>query len=160
MPNRRLMPDVVRNQTLSTLSPRATVTAAVGCMAERNIGAVIVTEDGSPRTRVMGIFTERDLLNRVLDAGRQPARTRLGEVMTPDPDTLEPDSTAQEALAFMQKRRYRHLPITRDGLLLGMVSIRDLFDVVTRQLKDEVNECESFVFGTGYSVNTAEPRVV
>lgn len=159
MPNRRLMPDVVRDQTLTTLSPHATVGAAVARMAERGIGAVVITEDGSPGTRVIGIFTERDLLNRVLSANLTPAKTHLGQVMTPDPDTLLPESLAQEALTFMQKRRYRHLPLTRDGLLQGMVSIRDLFDVVNKQLKEDVTYCESFVFGTGYSVDTSLAQV-
>jgi len=151
---RRLMPHVVHDQVLTTLTPQTTVIAAVKRMIERHISAVMITETGEVEGRVIGIFTERDLTVRIVGAGRDPRRTRLGEVMTRDPDTLPPDATAWDALNFMQKRNYRHLPVVQDGRVLGMVSIRDLFAVVTEQLEDDVHSCEAFVFGSGYSIDT------
>lgn len=151
---RRLMPDVVHDQALAVISARATVAAAVRRMVERRVGAVIVTDTGGIDGRVIGIFTERDLTVRVVGAGRDPTRTRLGEVMTRDPDTLPPEATAWEALNFMQKRNYRHLPVVQDERVVGMVSVRDLFAVVIEQLEDDVHSCEAFVFGSGYSVDT------
>lgn len=151
---RKLIPDVVHDQVLVTATAQTTVFAAVTRMIEHHISSVMITETGCPEGRVLGIFTERDLTVRIVGAGRDPRKTRLGEVMTRDPDTLPPDATAWDALNFMQKRHYRHLPVVRDGRVLGMVSIRDLFAVVTEQLEDDVHSCEAFVFGSGYSIDT------
>jgi len=154
MPKRRLIPHVVNNQELTILAPGALVSIAVKRMVERHVSAVMVTESGAADGRFLGIFTERDVTVRIVGAGRDPRKTRLGEVMTRDPDTLPPDAMAWEALNFMQKRNYRHLPVVQDDRIVGMVSIRDLFAVVTEQLEDDVHSCESFVFGSGYSIDT------
>ncbi|MEI6559105.1 MAG: CBS domain-containing protein, partial [Rhodospirillaceae bacterium] len=69
-----------------------------------------------------------------------------------------PEARVIDALTFMRKRHYRHLPVVDDERVVGMVSIRNLFAVVTEQLEDEVHECEAFVFGSAYSVDKVEPR--
>jgi CBS domain-containing protein len=158
MPQRRLVPDVVHDQDVVTASPQELVTGAVKRMVEREISAVVITADGTTLSRILGIFTERDLTVRVVGAGRDPRRTRLSEVMTRDPDTLPPEARALEALQFMRKRHYRHLPVVEDGRVVGMVSIRDLFAVATEQLVQDVHECEAIVFGSGYSVDTIVDR--
>ncbi len=157
MPQRRLMPDVVHDQELSVLGPQALVNIAVKRMVERNISAIVITADGTRNGKILGIFTERDLLH-VVHAGREPRRTHLDEVMTHNPDTLPAEATALDALHFMRKRNYRHLPVAQDGRMVGMVSIRDLFVVATEQLVQDVHECEAIVFGSGYSVDTIEDR--
>lgn len=118
---RRIVPDVIGRQQLVMLTSSATVREAAICMSERQVGAVLVTRDGA----LEGIFTERDLLHRVVAPGRDPDATRLVEVMTKNPDTVDADAYAIEALSCMNERGYRHLPVLDNGRLVGIVSRRD-----------------------------------
>jgi CBS domain-containing protein len=109
--------------------PDDTVQAAAARMAERCCGSILVC-DGD---RLRGIFTERDLLARVVAAGCDPARTRLAEVMTPDPETIEGAEPVIEAVRRMDEGCYRHLPVLEGGRVLGVVSLRDVpFEVLAR----------------------------
>ncbi len=143
---RRIVPDLVSNQTLASLPPTATVRDAVRVMAERHIGAVLVAVDG----RLVGIFTERDVLARVVAAGLSPDDTALGGVMTPNPDTVGPNDTALDALRRMSERGYRHLPVVDDDQMVGIVSIRDLYTAVNKELAEDLQQREAFIFDTGY----------
>ena len=118
---RRIVPDVIGQQQLVMLPSSATVREAAIRMSERQVGAVLVTREGA----LEGIFTERDLLQRVVAPGRDPDGTRLVEVMTRNPDTIEADDYAIEALSRMSERGYRHLPVLDQGRLVGIVSRRD-----------------------------------
>jgi CBS domain-containing protein len=142
---RKIMPDVVRDQELSFAAPATTVTEAARLMARRQIGALMVMEGD----RLAGIVTERDIAGRVVAVGADPATTSVGEIMTRDPDTLAPSDTADHALKMMSARGYRHLPVVADGRVLGMVSVRDLFDAVLHELEDEIGERDAFIHGTG-----------
>lgn len=158
MPNRKLIPDVIKDQQLVCLSPEASVQDAAVLMAERRVAAVLVTLNQlSGGQSLKGIFTERDLAARVVATGRDPVATRLAEVMTTSPDTLGPDARAYEALDLMERHHYRHLPVTADGesdgTVLGIVSIRDLFAVVRAHLEDEIRDREAFIFGSHYSAS-------
>ena len=158
MPQRKLIPHVVNSQEVAMLPPDALVSRAVKEMIERKISAVVITEDGTPQGRLLGIFTERDVLMRIVGAGRSARKTRLAEVMTHAPETLPPEARVIDALTFMRKRHYRHLPVVDDERVVGMVSIRNLFAIVTEELEDEVHECEAFVFGSAYSVDKVQQR--
>jgi len=147
------MPDVVSQQVLSTLPSTATVREAVTMMAQRRIGAILVVEDD----RLVGIFTERDAIVRVLAAERDPKTTPLSVVMTPDPDTLPPEAPAGDALNLMEARNYRHMPVVSEGKVVGMVSIRDLFAVNRRQLEMELRQRDDFIYGTSFSPETDAP---
>jgi CBS domain-containing protein len=118
---RKIVPDVIGKQQLVMLPSSATVREAAICMSDRQVGAVLVTRDGA----LEGIFTERDLMQRVVAPGRDPNGTRLVEVMTKNPDTIEADDYAIEALSRMSERGYRHLPVLDQGRLVGIVSRRD-----------------------------------
>lgn len=150
MPKRKLIPDVVENQSLVCLPPDATVRDAVQRMAEHRIAAVLVTEG----TALKGIFTERDLTVRVAAAGKDIATTPLSAVMTADPDTLGPDAPATDALDLMERHRYRHLPVVQDGAVVAIVSIRDLYSEVRNTLQEEIKEREAFIFGSQFSVQS------
>jgi CBS domain-containing protein len=130
---RRVVPDVVSNQQLLELPPTATVRSAVLAMRERHVGAVLVTTD----SRLDGIFTERDVVNRVVADGRDPDQTTLAEVMTANPDTIAPTTTAIDALRLMNDGGYRHLPIVERGRVVGIVSRRDFHGNEKARLDDE-----------------------
>jgi CBS domain-containing protein len=120
-----------------TLPVDATVARAIEVMRKRNMGAIIVVEKGRKR-RVVGIFTERDLLARVLDR-RGYARLTLEKVMTPNPETLRPKDSLAYALNRMSAGRFRHVPLVDDaGKAVGMLSIRDVIDFVVEVIPEAV----------------------
>ena len=130
----RKMSDLVRNQDPVTLAPSATVSEACRCMRDRRVGAVLVTEGDQ---RLLGIFTGRDAVHRVLAEGKSAARTKLAGVMTREPDTMPPGKSAIEALRLMQDGRYRHVPIVDAGKLIGIVSRFDFSGIELDRLDGE-----------------------
>lgn len=117
----REMAEIVRNQTPVCMAPTATVQDACKAMDSRGIGAVLVTDPGN---RLVGIFTGRDCV-RMLASGRSATETMLREVMTPDPDTMPPRSTAIEALRLMHDGGFRHVPVVEGDVVVGIVSRGD-----------------------------------
>jgi CBS domain-containing protein len=103
-------------------------------MRDRCIGAVLVTEGDH---RLLGIFTGRDAVHRVLAEGKSAARTKLAEVMTRDPDTMPRGKTAIETLRLMEDGRYRHVPIVDAGKIVGIVSRFDFSGIELDRLNEE-----------------------
>jgi CBS domain-containing protein len=103
-------------------------------MRDRRVGAVLVTEGDC---RLVGIFTGRDAVHRVLAEGKSAPRTTLEEVMTPNPDTVPPGKIAIEALRLMEDGHYRHLPIVDDGKVVGIVSRFDFSGIELDRLDEE-----------------------
>ncbi|MEM2629107.1 MAG: CBS domain-containing protein [Acidilobaceae archaeon] len=121
-----------------TLPPLATVEDAVKLMYREYIGSIIVT---SPEGRVLGIFTEKDLV-RVIGEGK-PLSTKLGEVMTKDPITVREEDTIVKAVTILSEKRIRHLPVVdSEGRIKGVVSVRDIVSKYKRYLEqlEEVSE--------------------
>jgi CBS domain-containing protein len=104
------------------ISRDASVLDAARLMREQNIGGLLVSDD----SRLVGIFTERDVLKRIVAEGRDPATTRVEEVMSREVACCSPDTTIEEARAVMRDRRIRHLPVMDHDQLVGLVSIGDL----------------------------------
>jgi CBS domain-containing protein len=120
-------------------SPTHTVTQAMRAMQKEHRGCVLVTEDGSPQTRVMGIFTERDVLLRIVDRGRNPATLALAEVMTRDPEALPADATVAHVLNKMSVGGFRHVPVVdKDGRPVCVVSVRDVVELLVERFPREV----------------------
>jgi len=130
----RTMSDIVRNQDPVMLPPNATVREACQRMRDHRVGAVLVT-DGD--RRLLGIFTGRDAVHRVLAEGKGTTRTKLVDVMTRNPDTMPPRKMAIEALRMMEDGRYRHLPIVEDGKVVGIVSRFDFSGIELDRLDEE-----------------------
>ena len=142
--HKSIVPDIIsEKQALTTFSADVTVRQAAKVMAERHIGAVLIMGNG----KLEGIFTERDVLNRVVAPGKDPETLKIGEVMTRNPDTVSPDASALDTLILMQSKGYRHLPVLDGGELVGIVSVRDLFSAVKRELEEDIQEREAFIFG-------------
>ncbi|HMR29401.1 MAG TPA: CBS domain-containing protein [Geminicoccaceae bacterium] len=144
---RNIIPGVVDGQqSLSRLGHDATALEAAQIMRERRIGAVMIVEDD----RLVGIVTERDLVFRLVAAGLDPAQTRLGQIMTSAPETLAPDDSPIDALDKMRAGRYRHLPVLDGGEIVGMVSIRDLYEAVRAGLQEDLQSAETLIYGEQY----------
>jgi CBS domain-containing protein len=122
MTDHKTVHSLIDGQNIISLPPDTTVRAAAKVMAKHKIGAVPVTESG----RLIGIFTERDLISRVIAPEVNPDATRLRDVMTPQPQTIDVAESAGKALQMMRDGGFRHLPVTQKGQLLGIVSIRDI----------------------------------
>lgn len=144
---RKIMPDIIKQQVVSSLKQDSTVFEAATLMASANIAAVIIVDDDG---KLAGIVTERDLTRRVVAKGLEPKETPLADVMTENPDTLSPDDSAGDALELMQARHFRHLPVVEGDECVGMVSIRDLYMAAKSSLEESIRETEAFVFGDRY----------
>jgi CBS domain-containing protein len=123
---------IIEHQELVTTPATLTVTEAARLMKQRHVGAAMVVEDG----KLVGVFTERDALFRVVAEGRDALTTPVSEVMTRNPQTIHPDKPFAHALQMMHGGSFRHVPVVEDGRPVGMVSARDALGP----------ELESFVY--------------
>ncbi len=117
----RTIRSVIEGQTLVTLTPDMSIRHAAIIMAEHRIGAAPILEGGS----LIGIFTERDMMTRVVAAGLDVDATRLGQVMTKHPETIQASRPVVHALHIMHEGGFRHLPVMEHGQVVGVISARD-----------------------------------
>lgn len=125
-----------------TAAPDHTVLQAAQLMNTRGIGAVVVTDRGD----LCGIFTERDVLRRVVAETREPSTTRLKEVMTVALVTTTTEMTVDECAELMTRRRIRHLPVIREGKLAGVVTIGDLLAYQLAEQATTIAHLNSYVY--------------
>jgi CBS domain-containing protein len=114
--------DLVRDRRVYSIEADRTVVEAARFMMEHNIGALPVVRN----EELVGIFSERDIMNRVVAVGRMPGQTRVSEVMTPNPRSVTTEETIDECLFLMREFGFRHLPICEGRQLKGLVSLRDI----------------------------------
>lgn len=114
--------DLISNRTIHYVQPNQTVFEAASYMVERNVGAVPVLDD----TKLVGIFSERDIMRRVVTEGRDPLTTHIFDVMSTDVRTVAPGASTEEAMCMMQTHGVRHLPVCEGRTLVGFLSLRDL----------------------------------
>ncbi|MCP4900826.1 MAG: CBS domain-containing protein [bacterium] len=132
-----------KGPTVHNIAPTATVLDAVRKMNSERIGCLLVQNE----SQVVGIFTERDVLIRVVDAGRDPSNTRVEEVMTEDPVAVGPATTVEEAMAVISERRCRHLPVIEGEQLVGLISIGDLTQWATRNQAFHIQDLVNYITG-------------
>lgn len=113
---------LVRDQQTYRADVNQSVLEIVQAMVARNIGAVPVLDSGM----LVGVFSERDLMKRVVAEGMDPKSTRVVEVMTRDPLTISPESELETCRALMKRHGFRHLPVCEGAQLAGMISLRDI----------------------------------
>lgn len=130
----RKMSEIVRDRRPVTMPPETPVMEACARMRDHRIGAVLVV-DGEHR--LLGIFTGRDAVSRVLAEGRDARATRLAEVMTPAPRTLPRSVTAIDALRLMADGGFRHVPVVDGGMVVGIVSHGDFRGLEQARLDEE-----------------------
>jgi CBS domain-containing protein len=117
-----LIYDLVKDRRIYSIDVDATVLEAARFMMEHNIGALPVLRNGE----LAGIFSERDIMNRVVAIGRMPGTTKVSEVMTANPKSVNVNETVENSLFLMREFGFRHLPIVDGKQLKGLVSLRDL----------------------------------
>ena len=125
-------------------SPEMTVAAAVAVLNARNVGALLVMNGAE----LIGVFTERDVLRRVVGEHRDPDTTRVGDVMTRDLVVMRPSSTVQDAMTVVSERRFRHLPIVEEGKVVGVISAGDLNHWLIRNRDVDISELVDYIKGT------------
>jgi CBS domain-containing protein len=131
-------------QGVQSTSPEATVLEAVTQMNDHKIGALVVMEDG----KVAGMFTERDVLRRVVGDARLPDATRVGQVMTSKVVCCDPDADLEEVATLMKNRRIRHVPVCNgDGRLLGMISIGDVNAYNASNQEATIHFLNDYIYG-------------
>jgi len=115
---------VIDPRKLVLAPPEATVAEGARLMSRRNVGCLLIVKSG----QLVGIFTERDVVYRVVALDRDPAATRIADVMTPDPKTVTADESFGFALLLMHENRFRHVPVMDGGRPIGVVSARHALD--------------------------------
>lgn len=125
--------NVMERKKLLIASPETTVAAAARMMAERKVSAVLVAQD----KRLVGIFTERDAVFRVVAQARDPQHTPLSEVMTPSPTSVAPEESFGYALLLMYENGFRHVPVVENGAPVGIVSARKALDPELEEFESE-----------------------
>jgi CBS domain-containing protein len=137
--------DILRRkgEDVYSIGPLATVIDAVNTMNDNHVGSVLVMENGYP----VGIFSERDVLVRVVAAQRDPRQTLVRDVMTTRLHTAELEDNILEVMKLMTDRRCRHVPVMDSGTLVGLVSIGDLTKAMQHNLRQEVRELSKYIGG-------------
>lgn len=130
----RRISEIARIRNLLLLPPTATVKYACDVMRRERAAAVLVTDIDR---QLLGIFTERDAV-RVLAEGQKAKGRRLADAMTPNPNTMPPDTTAIEALRLMQDCGFRHVPVVENGRLVGVVCKEDFRGLEQDRLEEEI----------------------
>jgi len=137
-----LIRDVIRDREPYSMKAAASVMEAAEFMAQRKIGAVCVLDDEG---RLMGVFSERDLLNRVVVPQRDPATIQLSEVTSPLRAVIRCDETPHQALERMERIGSRHLPVVDGERWVGMLSMRDLLRVELSEQHDEIKLLHKYI---------------
>jgi CBS domain-containing protein len=136
--------DLIKSQDTYQAELEDTVLRTVEAMVERNIGAVPVLHNSA----LVGIFSERDLMRRVVARGLDPRSTCMAEVMTDDPLSISMNDDLDSCMALMRRHNFRHLPVCHEGQLVGMVSLRDILLHDLEEKDDEVRMMRAYIHST------------
>ncbi len=139
----RSIASVIAERSLYTLPSTATAREAARTLAEKEVGAIAVVDDG----RLAGVLSERDLTVRIIAGGADADATRVADIMTRDPITVQAAESLSHALNEMRGRKFRHLPVVDGDKLVGMISVRDLFAAMKAELEHDLTEREAMIFG-------------
>jgi len=132
-----------KGREVFSVPPTGTIAEAVAEMNRCRVGSVMVLDGG----RLVGIFTERDVLRRVVGAGVDPKRTLVSEVMTSGVLTISPETTMEETMRIFTEKRCRHLPVVENGKLAGTISIGDITRWMADQHRVEAEQLKNYITG-------------
>lgn len=130
-----------------SLAPSASVYDAVAMMAEREVGALLIMQEG----KLLGIISERDYARKVILCGRSSHDTPVSEIMSSPVITVSPSNTVVECMRLVTEKRIRHLPVVEEGKVTGIVSIGDLVNWVVSEQQETIRQLEAWITGSqGY----------
>jgi CBS domain-containing protein len=132
-----------KGNNIFSVEPSTIVYSAIETMAQKNIGGLLICEDG----KLVGIFTERDYARKLILKGKSSKDTTIGELMTKNPFTVTLDSSIEECMELMSNRRIRHLPVLDNGQLIGVISIGDVVRFIIEEQKSIIAHLESYIAG-------------
>jgi CBS domain-containing protein len=136
----------VKGNSVWSISPDTSVLEALIYLADKDIGAVLVVQEG----HLVGIISERDFVRSIAGTGQCLIETTVEDYMTKDVYTVEPDQTIEECMQLMTNKRIRHLPVTENGQLVGLISIGDVVKAIISSKESTINNLENYIEGRGY----------
>ncbi len=134
---------VKKGTDVETASPGATVASAAGQLAKRRIGALVIIEGD----RIVGILSERDIVRSASEIGAACLDRKISDLMTKDVITCKPDESARRVMEMMTQNRIRHLPVTEDNKLTGIITIGDVVKHRLEETQHEIDELQRYVAG-------------
>ncbi len=132
-----------KGEQVFQIGPAESVYRALEILAEHDIGALAVVDEG----RLIGIFSERDYARKVVLHGLTSRQTMVRELMSPDPVTVGPDTPIESCMTLMTERRIRHLPVLSEGRLTGLVSIGDIVKMLLAEREGLIEELQGYIGG-------------
>jgi CBS domain-containing protein len=140
--------DVLRSKSKNiwSISSRETTYKALEMLAEKDIGALMVIDDG----KLAGIFSERDYARKVILKGKSSRETSVGELMTKEVYSITPDKTVEECMALMTTIHCRHLPVFENNQLIGVVTIGDIVNAIINDQQIKIHDLEKYITGSEY----------
>ncbi len=130
-----------KGRAVFSVEPEVMVLKAIELMCEKNIGGLLIVKNG----KLAGIFTERDYARKLILKGKSSKDTPIGELMTPNPFTVTPDSSIDQCMQMMTNKHIRHLPVVENEELVGMISIGDVVRHVINEQKDIIEHLEHYI---------------
>ena len=127
-----------------SVEPKATIFEALEIMSEKEIGALLVMEDG----KLTGIFSERDYARKVILKGKSSKETQVGELMTKKVFYIDPQKTINDCMAMMTAKRIRHVPVIEDNQVMGIVTIGDVVNQIISEQEVTINHLENYITGS------------
>jgi len=130
-----------KKEKFCTVGPEITVYEAIEMMCEKNIAAILITENG----KLEGIFTERDYARKVVLKGKSSKATLIGELMSRNPYNISSENTVEECMSMMNEKMIRHLPVVDNGNLVGVVSVGDLIRFIIEEQRGIIEHLENYI---------------
>jgi len=134
----------VKGNQVWSVEPKATIFEALEIMSEKEIGALLVMEDG----KLTGIFSERDYARKVILKGKSSKETPVGELMTKKVFYMDPQKTINDCMAMMTAKRIRHVPVIEDNQVVGIVTIGDVVNQIISEQEVTINHLENYITGS------------
>ncbi len=133
-----------KGNSVATVAPSASIADVVDVLAEFGVGALVVSADGQT---VDGIISERDVVRGLADRGRDAVDCTVADLMTKEVVTCSQSATIEQLMTEMTERRFRHVPVTEDGRLIGIVSIGDVVNARVRNLETQTRQLTNYISG-------------
>lgn len=132
-----------KGRAVFSVAPDVTVYSAIELMCQKNVGGLLIVENDN----LVGIFTERDYARKLILKGKSSKDTPIGDLMTPNPIVVTPESSIEDCMKIMSSKFIRHLPVVEDGKLVAMVSIGDVVRHIIDEQKTIIAQLEQYISG-------------